>query len=71
MIKFILIIVLIFFSKNSFAYLGLGPLIPLFGSAIWALITFFLLLLGIFLYPIKLLFKKIKESKNKKKNIDK
>ena len=71
MIRITLIIILIFFSKNSFAYLGLGPLVPLVGSAVWAIITFFLLLLGILLYPIKLLIKKIKVSKNKKKNFDK
>ena len=67
------IILLLLITQNSYAYLGLGPLIPLIGSAFWAIITFFLLLLGIIIYPLKLFFNKLKlkKSRDKKNNLDK
>ena len=69
--KIYLLILLLLITQNSYAYLGLGPLIPLIGSAFWAIITFFLLLLGIIIYPLKLFFNKLKKSRDKKNNLDK
>tara|TARA_B100001057_G_C22655529_1_gene873820 strand:+ start:324 stop:539 length:216 start_codon:yes stop_codon:yes gene_type:complete len=69
--KIFLLIMFLLLSKNSFAYLGLGPLLPLIGSAFWAIITLFLLLLGIIIYPFKLFLNKLKKSRNKKRKFDK
>ena len=63
--KIYLLILLLLITQNSYAYLGLGPLIPLIGSAFWAIITFFLLLLGIIIYPLKLFLNKLKKSRDK------
>jgi hypothetical protein len=49
---------------NVYAYFGLGPLIPIIGSAFWALFGLIIALLGIFFYPFKLLINKIKKRKS-------
>jgi len=51
--------------NNSYAYLGLGPLIPVLGNIILFLFVGFISILGFLYYPLK----KIKEyTKNKIKN---
>ena len=48
---------------NVYAYFGLGPLIPIIGSAFWALFGLIIALLEFF-YPFKLLINKIKKRKS-------
>lgn len=48
------------------AYFGLGPLIPLIGSAFWAFFAILVGILGVVIYPLKLLIKSFKRKKPKK-----
>lgn len=61
--------IVIFFvmSVNGNAYIGIGPLIPLLGSAIAYIFLGAILVLGFLFYPIK---KLINYFKNKKKKTD-
>ena len=56
-----------FFNTNSYAYIGLGPLIPILGNIIvWlfvALVGFF----GFIVYPIKKILDKFKNKKKSQK----
>ena len=54
-------------SVNGNAYIGIGPLIPLLGSAIAYIFLGAILVLGFLFYPIK---KLINYFKNKKKKTD-
>ncbi len=64
--------ILLFFllQTNVFAYLGLGPLIPMIGSAIIYIFFFILTIFGILWLPIRKLYqlffkkKKIIKTKN-------
>jgi hypothetical protein len=66
----LLIFVIIFCSKftNSFAYFGLGPLIPIIGSIFWFIIIFLIAFLGIFIKPLKGLHQRLRKKKNEKKD---
>ena len=52
-----------FFSNDSYAYIGLGPLIPILGNVIVFIFVTLLAFLGFVVYPIK----KILDKKNIKK----
>ena len=58
---------LLILSKASYAYLGLAPLIPIIGQGLLYLVVMLVFVFGLFLYPIKLLFKKRKAQKKLKK----
>ena len=65
--KFLLIIFFftVFSSTISYAYIGLGPLIPILGNIIIWIFVVLLSVFGFIVYPIKKILDKIK---NKKKN---
>lgn len=54
-------------SVNGNAYIGIGPLIPLLGSAIAYIFLGAILVLGFLFYPVK---KLINYFKNRKKKTD-
>ena len=64
------VFVIIFFSKftNSFAYFGLGPLIPIIGSIFWFIFIFLIAFLGIFIKPLKSLYQRLRKKKIEKKD---
>lgn len=69
MIKiFILIVVLklTILPDIVYAYIGLGPILPALGSLIAFIFVIAIAVLGIFAYPIKKIFDKIKKNKKKK-----
>ena len=72
MIFFIVIVSLFFYSTNLFAYIGLGPLIPILGNALVFIFFTVISIIGVFFYPIKKILsirKKTKEKNNgNKKN---
>ncbi len=51
--KFVILICLSLFPTNSYAYLGMGPLIPAIGSAVMFIFVIVLAVFGILFYPIK------------------
>lgn len=53
------------FSTKLFAYVGLGPLIPILGNAIIFLFFTAISVIGLFFYPIKKLLSIIKKNKKK------
>ncbi len=61
------IVIFFIMSVNGNAYIGIGPLIPLLGSAIAYIFLGAILVLGFLFYPIK---KLINYFKNKKKKTD-
>ena len=66
----IIFFIIIFCSKltNSFAYFGLGPLIPIVGSLFWFIFLFFIAFLGIFIKPLKSLYERLRKKKIEKKD---
>ena len=64
------IFVIIFCSKFtiSFAYFGLGPLIPIIGSIFWFIFIFLIAFLGIFIKPLKTLYQRLRKKKIEKKD---
>ena len=56
-------------QTNVFAYLGLGPLIPMIGSAIIYIFFFILTIFGILWLPIRKLYQ-LFFKKNRNKNIE-
>lgn len=67
-IKFIYILsFFLLISTNANAYLALGAIIPFIGSSILFFFVCFLSILGFFLYPLILLIKKLKKTKNNDK----
>ncbi len=68
-IKFLIsIIYLLLTQQNAFAYLGLGPLIPLIGSGIAYFFVLLVTIFGFIIFPLRKLisYLKNKKSKNKK-----
>ena len=63
--KFFILICLSLFPTNSYAYLGMGPLIPAIGSAVMFLFVIILAVFGIFFYPIKKFLNKKKKKEIK------
>ena len=61
-----LILLIVFITLPANAYVGLGPLIPMLGSIMIYIIITLITIIGIFLYPFKILISKIKKNKNKK-----
>tara|TARA_Y100000768_G_C23659688_1_gene532527 strand:- start:141 stop:365 length:225 start_codon:yes stop_codon:yes gene_type:complete len=51
-------------NTSSYAYIGLGPLVPILGSLVMYIFIGLITFLGLILYPLRLLKKKIKK-KNK------
>jgi len=68
MIFFIFLISLFFYSSNVFAYVGLGPLIPLLGNAIIFIFFALISIIGIFFYPLKKILDLTKNNKKKIKD---
>lgn len=72
MFIFIFVLTFFFYSSNLFAYVGLGPLIPILGNAIIFLFFTLVSLIGIFFYPIKKMIElrknRIKKNNEIKKN---
>ena len=64
------VFVIIFCSKftNSFAYFGLGPLIPIIGSIFWFIFIFLIAFLGIFIKQLKSLYQRLRKKKIEKKD---
>lgn len=71
LIKIFLIQILIIFlsSTKSFAYIGLGPLLPMIGTIIVYVFIGIISIFGIIIYPLRTIIKKIKNKKDKKKDI--
>jgi len=61
-----LILLIVFIALPANAYVGLGPLIPMLGGIMIYIIISLITIIGIFLYPFKILISKIKKNKNKK-----
>lgn len=59
-----------FITVNAYAYLGLGPLIPVLGNVLMFLLLGLASILGIFFYPLKKLVNKIKNKKSKNNKIN-
>ena len=57
------------FNENSYAYVGLGPLIPILGNIIVYIFLAIVAFLGIIIYPLKITFNKLKNKKKKNTNI--
>tara|TARA_Y100000590_G_C15437808_1_gene907664 strand:- start:69 stop:308 length:240 start_codon:yes stop_codon:yes gene_type:complete len=55
----------LFITENLYAYVGLGPLIPIIGNLIIYIFLALVAILGIIVYPLKSIINKFK---NKKKN---
>lgn len=70
--KFSLIYLLVdlVFLKPAYAYLGLGPLIPVIGNIIVYIFLFIISIIGMVVYPIKILLK-IKKKNKKRKSLRK
>ena len=71
LIKIFLIQILIILASSSkaFAYIGLGPLLPVIGSVIVYIFIGIISILGIIVYPLRIILKKINNKKDKKKDI--
>ena len=61
-----LILLIVFIALPANAYVGLGPLSPMLGGIMIYIIISLITIIGIFLYPFKILISKIKKNKNKK-----
>ena len=67
LIKIFLIQILIILvsTSKSFAYIGLGPLLPMIGTIIAYVFIGIITIFGLILYPLRTIIKKIKNRKNK------
>ena len=70
LIKIFLIQVLIILisTSKSFAYIGLGPLLPMMGTIIAYVFIGIITIFGIILYPLRVIIKKIENKKNRNKD---
>jgi len=70
LIKIFLIQVLIILisTSKSFAYIGLGPLLPMIGTIIAYVFIGIITIFGIILYPLRVIIKKIENKKNRNKD---
>ena len=59
----ITIILLLFFSSESYSYIGLGPLIPIIGSSIVFLFGVIVAIVGFISYPAIKVYKYFKKKK--------
>ena len=72
LIKILLIqifITLATFTK-AYAYIGLGPLLPMLGTIIAYVFIGIISIFGIIVYPLRLIIKKIKNKKGQKEDIN-
>ncbi len=67
-IIFLIFIFNIFINENLYAYVGLGPLIPIIGNIIIYIFLGVVAFLGIIMYPLKSIINKIKNRKKNKSN---
>tara|TARA_Y100000816_G_C26082698_1_gene570895 strand:+ start:1356 stop:1610 length:255 start_codon:yes stop_codon:yes gene_type:complete len=56
-------------STESFAYIGLGPLLPMIGTIVAYIFIGIISVFGIIIYPLRLIIKKLKNKKHEKKDI--
>ena len=69
---FTIFILYFLITGNAYAYIGIGPLLPLLGSAILYIFLGLVSVLGFIIYPIRKIYKyfkdkkKVKFEKNKK-----
>ena len=61
---FLQISILLITINKAYAYIGLGPLVPMIGTIIAYIFIGFISLFGIIIYPVRMIFKKIKNKKN-------
>ena len=68
--KVILIVILInlLYLNNAEAYIGLGPLLPMLGSIIAYIFISIITILGLVVYPLKIIFKKFKKKNSQTPN---
>ena len=64
-IIFLQLLLILIFSSNSFAYIGLGPLLPVIGSIVAYIFIGIITLFGFVIYPFRLILKKMKNKKLK------
>ncbi len=70
-IIFLIFIFNIFINENLYAYVGLGPLIPIIGNIIIYIFLGVVAFLGIVIYPLKSVIAKFKNKKKNKNNLKK
>ena len=62
------ILIILISTSKSFAYIGLGPLLPMMGTIIAYVFIGIITIFGIILYPLRAIIKKIKNKKNRNKD---
>ena len=70
-IIFLIFIFNIFINENLYAYVGLGPLIPIIGNIIIYIFLGVVAFLGIVIYSLKSVIAKFKNKKKNKNNLKK
>ena len=69
-ILFIQIFMTLATCTKAYAYIGLGPLLPMLGTIIAYVFIGIISIFGIIVYPLRLIIKKIKNKKDQKENIN-
>lgn len=69
-ILFIQIFIILATYTKAYAYIGLGPLLPMLGTIIAYVFIGIISIFGIIVYPLRLIIKKIKNKKDQKENIN-
>ena len=66
---------MLFISNYANAYIGIGPLLPLLGSAIMYIFVGIIMVMGFIFYPLKKIYNYLKNKKKTKfdnnKNLEK
>ena len=70
-IFFFNIFLILFLSSKAYAYIGLGPLLPMIGSIIAYIFIGIITIFGFIIYPFRIILKKIKNKKNENEEIKK
>ena len=63
---FIFFLTIFFVSNYANAYIGIGPLLPLLGSAIMYIFVGIIMIMGFVFYPIKKIYTYLKNKKKTK-----
>ena len=58
-------------TSKAYAYIGLGPLLPMIGSIIAYIFIGIITIFGFIIYPFRIILKKKKNKKNKNEEIKK
>ncbi len=67
--KFLIqILIILVTSSKAYAYIGLGPLLPMLGTIIAYLFIGIISIFGLIIYPLRIIIKKFKNNKNKNKD---